>query len=63
MSLENSVSPLEKRIIELEDENKSLRETVTYLTRKLYVSSSEKTSVLGIEDQSAEKQQKERQSL
>lgn len=51
MSTENSASQLEKRIIELEDENKKLHETVAYLTRKLYGSSSEKTSALGIEDQ------------
>ncbi|MHC1748078.1 MAG: IS66 family transposase [Cellulosilyticaceae bacterium] len=51
MSIENPTSQLEKRIIELEDENKRLHETVAYLTRKLYGSSSEKTSVLGIEDQ------------
>lgn len=51
MSLENSASQLEKRIIELEDEDKRLHETVAYLTRKLYGSSSENTSALGIEDQ------------
>lgn len=51
MSVKNSVSPLEKRIIELEDANKRLHETVAYLTHKLYGSSSEKTSALGIEDQ------------
>lgn len=51
MSVKNSASPLEKRITELEDENKRLHETVAYLTRKLYGSSSEKTSALGIEDQ------------
>lgn len=48
MSHKNTASPLEKRILELEDENKRLHETVAYLTRKLYGSSSEKTSALGI---------------
>ena len=48
MITENSTSQLEKRIIELEDENKRIHETVAYLTRKLYGSRSERTSVLGI---------------
>ena len=48
MSTENSTSQLEKCIIELEDENKRLHETVAYLIRKLYGSRSEKTSALGI---------------
>jgi transposase len=51
MSIKISASQLETRIMELEDENKRLHETVAYLTRKLYGSSSEKTSTLGIKDQ------------
>lgn len=51
MSIKDPAAQLKKRIIELEDENKRLHETVAYLTRKLYGSSSEKTSALGIEDQ------------
>lgn len=51
MSTENSVSQLEHRIIELQDENKRLRETVAHLTRRLYGSSSQKIAALGIEAQ------------
>jgi transposase len=42
---------LEKRINELEKENRRLHETVEFLTRKLYGTSSEKASSLGIEGQ------------
>ena len=44
MSAPEQVDTLEKRITELEQENKRLHDTVDYLTRKLYGSSSEKTS-------------------
>lgn len=44
MSTKNSAPQLEKHVIELEDENKRLHETIAYLTRKLYGCSSEKTS-------------------
>lgn len=42
---------LENRIAKLEKENRRLQEMVEFLTRKLYGSSSEKTSSLGIEGQ------------
>lgn len=42
---------LMKRVSELEQENKKLHETVTYLTGKLFGSSSEKTSALQIDGQ------------
>jgi hypothetical protein len=42
---------LQKRISQLEAENKSLHESVEYLSRKLFGKSSEKTSALGIEGQ------------
>ena len=51
MSTKILASQLEKRIIEFEDENNRLHETVAYLTCKLYGSRSGKTSTLGIEDQ------------
>lgn len=51
MSTNASVSQLENRIATLEEENKKLHDTVAYLTRKLFDSSSEKTSALGIENQ------------
>lgn len=44
MSTSVQVSTLENRITELEHENKRLHDTVEFLTRKLYGSSSEKTS-------------------
>jgi transposase len=46
MSAPEQVNTLEKRITELEQENKRLHDTVDYLTRKLYGSSSEKTSAI-----------------
>ena len=42
---------LMKRVSELEQENRKLHETVTYLTGKLFGSSSEKTSALQIDGQ------------
>jgi len=46
MSAAEQVKTLEKRISELERENKLLHDTVEYLKRKLFGRSSEKTSVL-----------------
>jgi len=46
MSTSQQLKILEKRISELEQENKRLHDTVAYLTRKLYGRSSEKTSSL-----------------
>jgi len=46
MSAPEQANTLEKRITELEQENKRLHDTVDYLTRKLYGSSSEKTSAI-----------------
>jgi len=46
MSTSVQLSTLENRITELEQENKRLHDTVDYLTRKLYGSSSEKTSAI-----------------
>lgn len=52
MSTSDQVPVLLKRIADLEEENRHLHETVTYLTRKLYgSSSSEKTSSLRIKGQ------------
>ncbi|WP_201779653.1 IS66 family transposase zinc-finger binding domain-containing protein, partial [Oxobacter pfennigii] len=45
----NQISTLENRISELEKENKILHATVDYLTKKLHGRSSEKTSVLPLE--------------
>src|SRR5665647_397218 len=45
------ITTLQKRILQLEAENKSLHETVEYLSRKLFGRSSEQTSALGIEGQ------------
>lgn len=42
---------LMKRVSELEQENRKLHETITYLTGKLLGSSSEKSSALQIEGQ------------
>ncbi|MEQ8197631.1 MAG: IS66 family transposase [Clostridiaceae bacterium] len=44
MYTENQISKLEDRIQKLEQENKTLHETVDFLTRKLFGRSSEKTS-------------------
>lgn len=46
MYTEAYVKQLEEKIEALEKENKSLHETVEYLTRKLFGRSTEKTSVL-----------------
>lgn len=46
MSTKDQVKNLENRISELEQENKRLHDTVDYLTRKLFGSSSEKTAAL-----------------
>jgi len=51
MQISEQVNLLEKRITELETENKNLHETVAYLTKKLYGRSSEKSKTLGIEGQ------------
>lgn len=48
MSPAEQITTLENRILELEQENKRLHESVAYLTRKLYGRSSEKTSVLSL---------------
>lgn len=48
MSAADQVKVLEKRIDELELENKKLHETVEYLTRKLFGRSTEKTSSLSL---------------
>ncbi|GLB29109.1 transposase [Lacrimispora amygdalina] len=45
----DQMKKLENRISELEQENKHLHETVEYLTRKLFGRSSEKTSVLSLD--------------
>lgn len=51
MNSDNQVSQLQKRITELEDQNRILQEKVDYLTHKLFGRSSEQTSSLGIEGQ------------
>jgi hypothetical protein len=48
MSAEEQVKALEKRIGELELENKRLLDSVEYLTRKLFGRSTEKTSSLSL---------------
>ncbi len=48
MSAAEQVKVLEKRIGELELENKRLHDTVEYLTRKLFGRSNEKTSSLSL---------------
>ena len=48
MNVSEPMATLENRILELEQENKRLHETVDYLTRKLYGRSSEKTSTLSM---------------
>ena len=48
MSPAEQITTLENRILELEQENKRLHESVAYLTRKLYGRSSEKTSALSL---------------
>jgi len=52
MSVGNQIKVLENRILELEQENKILHESVSYLTRKLYGRSSEKTSTLSLDQMS-----------
>ena len=47
----DQLSLMKNRITELEKENRQLHETLAYLTHKLFGSSSEKTSALGIEGQ------------
>lgn len=51
MGAQNQVVELENRIAKLEQENLRLQEKVTFLTRKLYGRSTERTSALGIEGQ------------
>lgn len=51
MKAGEKLNMLEKRIAELELENKNLHETVAYLTKKLYGKSSETSKALGIEGQ------------
>ncbi|MFA9378188.1 MAG: IS66 family transposase [Lachnotalea sp.] len=51
MQIAEQMNILENRISELEQENKNLHETVAYLTRKLFGTSSEKSIVLGLEGQ------------
>lgn len=51
MGARNQVVELENRIAKLEQENLRLQEKVTFLTRKLYGRSTERTSALGIEGQ------------
>lgn len=46
MYSEQEISKLENRIQKLEQENKTLHETVEFLTHKLFGRSSEKTSVI-----------------
>lgn len=46
MYTKNEVLELKNRIAHLEKENKTLHETVEFLTRKLFGRSSEKTSVI-----------------
>jgi len=48
MSADDQMVKFEKRISELEDENKRLHDTVEYLTRKLFGRSSEKTSSISL---------------
>ena len=43
-----TLNMLEKRIVQLELENKNLHETVAYLTKKLYGKSSETSKTLAI---------------
>lgn len=49
MNSDNQVIQLHGRIKELENQNRILQEKVDYLTHKLFGSSSEQTSSLGIE--------------
>ena len=51
MKANEKLNMLEKRIAQLELENKNLHETVAYLTKKLYGKSSESSKTLGIEGQ------------
>lgn len=51
MNSDNQVTQLQGRIKELENQNRILQEKVAYLTHKLFGSSSEQTSSLGIEGQ------------
>lgn len=51
MNTDNQVIQLQKRIEELEDQNRLLLEKVDYLTHKLFGRSSEQTSSLAIEGQ------------
>lgn len=51
MNTDNQVTQLQKRITELENQNRLLLEKVDYLTHKLYGRSCEQTSSLGIEGQ------------
>lgn len=46
MNASEQLATSEKRITELEQENKRLHDTIEYLTRKLFGKSSEKTSTL-----------------
>ncbi len=48
MSAAEQLATLKNRILELEQENKRLHESVEYLTRKLYGRSTEKTSALSM---------------
>jgi transposase len=48
MTLSEQLATFEKRITELEQENKRLHDTVAYLTRKLFGKSSEKTAALSL---------------
>lgn len=48
MSAAEQIKTLEKRICELEQENKRLHDSVEYLTRKLFGRSTEKTSFLSL---------------
>lgn len=48
MSINEQIATLENRISELETENKRLNQAVDYLTKKLYGTSSEKTSTLSL---------------
>jgi transposase len=52
MSAAEQLKILEKRVGELELENKRLQGTVEYLTRKLFGRSTEKTSSLSLEQMS-----------
>jgi transposase len=48
MTVSERMATFEKRITELEQENKRLHNTIEYLTRKLFGKSSEKTAVLSL---------------